>query len=141
TVEALKAAKRLLKDDGVFIVKFQVQAPWIAGRLDALLSEVFGREPVQLVTEVTEYTSPGTFFITGSSQRIADALRDPALAKYIASHHEIPTENAPLTTDDWPYFYQRSPGLPLPVLVISAVLIFLCVMLLRDMGTPIRSIS
>src|SRR5204863_7086629 len=45
-----------------------------------------------------------------------------------------------VTTDDWPYFYQRSPGLPTPVILISTVLVFLCVLLLRDMGTPIRSL-
>src|SRR5437868_13658586 len=49
-------------------------------------------------------------------------------------------EPAPLTTDDWPYFYQKSPGLPLPVIIISVVLVVLCVLLLRDMGTPIRSL-
>ena len=31
TEEALQAAKRLLKPDGVFIVKFQVDTPFIAG--------------------------------------------------------------------------------------------------------------
>ena len=141
TVEALQAAKRLLKPDGIFIVKFQVQTPWIAGRLYALLSEVFGRAPTQMESDASVYTTPGTFFITGSEQRIAQALANPGLAKYVEQHHGIQMESVRLTTDDWPYFYQKSPGLPLPVLVISAVLIFLCVMLLRDMGTPIRSIG
>jgi hypothetical protein len=47
---------------------------------------------------------------------------------------------APVTTDDWPYFYQRSPGLPLPVIAISVVLILLCLMLLRDAGATTYSI-
>ena len=33
TVEALQATKRLLKPDGIMVVKFQVSTPWIAGRL------------------------------------------------------------------------------------------------------------
>jgi len=63
------------------------------------------------------------------------------LVKYIDQHRDIAMDSAPLTTDNWPYFYQKAPGIPLPVLVISAVLIFLGVMLLRDMGTPIRSVQ
>src|SRR5262249_4821806 len=139
TTEALEAAKRLLKPDGIFIVKFQVETPWIAGRLYGLLSQVFGRPPVQLLSRAL-YTSGGSFFIIGSQQTIAHALADPALAKYVEQNRQVPMEQTNLTTDDWPYFYQRSPGLPLSVIVISTVLIFLCVMLLRDMGTPIRSI-
>jgi spermidine synthase len=139
TVEALEAAKHLLKPDGVFIVKFQVDTPWIAGRLHRLLSQVFGHAPVQLENDPSVYTTGGRFFITGSEQRITQALSDPVLAKYVETHRDMRMEPAPLTTDDWPYFYQRSPGLPLPVIVISAVLILLCVMLLRDTGAAANS--
>jgi hypothetical protein len=140
-VEALEAAKRLLKPDGVFIVKFQVETPWIAGRLHDLLVEVFNHEPVQLQNDASAYTTGGRFFITGSQERISQSMNNPALARYVAQHANLPTEPASPTTDDWPYFYQRSRGLPIPVVVISAVLIFLCIMLLRDMGTPVRSIG
>jgi spermidine synthase len=140
TREALTAAKRLLKPDGVFIVKFQVETPWIAGRLHALLSQVFGHPPVQLENDALTYTTGGRFFITGSEKQIAQALADPLLSKYVEQHGHMPMELASITTDDWPYFYQKSPGLPLPIILISAVLIILCVLLLRDMGTPIRSL-
>ena len=33
TVEAVQATKRLLKPDGILVVKFQVDTPWIAGRI------------------------------------------------------------------------------------------------------------
>jgi len=141
TEEALEAAKRLLKRDGVFIVKFQVQTPWIAGRIHSLLSQVFNHPPVQLQNDASAYTTGGRFFITGSQRRISRAMSDPVLAKYVAEHADVAMEAAPPTTDDWPYFYQRSPGIPIPVVIISTVLIFLCVMLLRDMGTPVGSIS
>src|SRR5205823_3173312 len=48
TREALTAAKRLMKDDGVFIIKFQVNAPWISSRLYKMLTEVFGYPPAQV---------------------------------------------------------------------------------------------
>ena len=56
----------------------------------------------------------------------------------MANHSTINTQKAVLTTDDWPYFYQRAPGLPLPVMVISCVLVLLCWLFLRRTGTAIR---
>jgi spermidine synthase len=140
TSEALQAAKHMLKPAGVFIVKFQVSTPWIAGRLYALLAQVFGHAPLQLEADSSVYTTGGRFFVTGSEQRLAQALSDPALAKYVEKHRDMRMEPATLTTDDWPYFYQRSPGLPLPVVVISSVLVLLCLALVRDTGTQIRSV-
>jgi len=143
TSEALVAAKHMLKPNGIFIVKFAVGTPWVAGRLQGLLTHVFGSTPLQLETEPSVYTdlgSVGRFFIAGSQERIEQSLADPALSKFVEQHRDITIESASLTTDDWPYFYQRAPGLPLSVIVISALLILLCVALVRDMGTPMRSI-
>src|SRR5438445_9614395 len=47
TREALNAARKLLTPDGVMVVKFQVDKPFIAGRLKDTLTEVFGAPPVQ----------------------------------------------------------------------------------------------
>jgi len=142
TREAINAARRLLKPDGIFIIKFQVATPWIAGRLHSLLSQAFGREPIQLEAEGSPvtYSSGGRFFVSGSQDRLAHALAHPALANFVEQHSHIRMESAMVTTDDWPYFYQKSPGLPLPIILISAVLIILCMLLVRDMGTPIRSL-
>ena len=77
---------------------------------------------------------PGSF-----SERIAQALHNPQLSAYVAQHGNIPVEKASLTTDDWPYFYQREPGLPASVITISAVLILLCWFFLRETGMSTRS--
>ena len=141
TTEALNAAKKLLKPDGVFIVKFQVATPWIAGRLHSLLTQVFGHTPLQLQSDASAYTTGGRFFITGSERKIKEAVSDAGVAKYLSQRGAIQMEPSRLTTDDWPYFYQKSPGLPLPIVLISVVLVLLCVLLLRDMGTPIRALN
>ncbi|HEV2716494.1 MAG TPA: methyltransferase domain-containing protein, partial [Terriglobales bacterium] len=73
TLEALQTAKQLLRPDGIFIVKFQVMTPWIAGRLDGVLRSVFGRAPVQLEVQRNSLTNWGRFFISGSEARIAQA--------------------------------------------------------------------
>src|SRR5439155_480150 len=143
TLEALQASKRLLNADGVFVVKFQVDTPWIAGRLYGLLQTVFGHAPLQIESEnsMVSYTTGERFFITGSEQRIAQAIQDPQLVAYLGAHGGMKMTPATLTTDNWPYFYQHEPGLPASVIVISVALVLLCWVLLRDTGTTLRSLQ
>lgn len=123
TREAFQRAKQLLKPDGVLIVKFQVENPWVAGRLFKLLHDTFGQDPIQFQTE-GGYDTPGRFFVSGSPERLAKATFDPALAGYLATHSNMPMQPAIVTTDDWPYFYQHAPGLPIIVILVSiAVLV------------------
>jgi len=122
--EALQRAKQRLKPDGLFIVKFQVENPWIAGRLFQLMHDTFGQDPIQFQTDVGGYDSSGRFFVGGSPERLAKATLDPELAGYLATHGNMPMQAARLTTDDWPYFYQHEPGLPIIVILVSiAVLV------------------
>jgi len=123
TREALQRAKQLLKPDGLFIVKFQVENPWIAGRLFRLMRETFGQDPLQFQTDIGGYDSSGRFFVAGSSERIAKAVSEPELASYLASHGKMPMQAARLTTDDWPYFYQHEPGLPVIVILVSIAVV------------------
>ena len=140
TLEALRATKRMLRPDGLMIVKFQTNTPWIAGRLRNLTEAVFTRPPLQFQVNASVYSTSGRFFICGSQERIERALRNPQLSEYVAAHANIPMDEASLTTDDWPYFYQRQPGVPASVLTIAAVLIALCWLFLRRTGTSMHSI-
>jgi spermidine synthase len=133
TREALRRAKRLLRPDGLFIIKFQTATPWIAGRLLGLMRDAFGQEPVQFQTgpgSVNE--TRGHFFVAGSRERMSQAMSDPALASYLASHSNVPTETASLTTDDWPYFYQHEPGIPLSVILVSLAVLLVFGWFLRQ---------
>ncbi len=142
TLEALTAAKRLLQPDGLFIIKFHVGTPWIAGRLHGLLEIVFGRSPLQIRADRPSYGLGGRyFFISGSEQRIAKAMADPQLGSFVERHGDIRLEEATLTTDDWPYFYQHEPGLPAAVIAISAVLTLICWMFLQKTGTTGRAVE
>ena len=132
TREALQRAKRLLKPDGLFIVKFQVDNPWIAGRLFNLMQDAFGQDPIQFQSELGGYDASGRFFVGGSRERLAQAMSDPALAAYLATHSKMPMQAARLTTDDWPYFYQHEPGLPISVILISLAVLIICGWFLRQ---------
>jgi len=124
TREAMHRARLLLKPDGLFIVKFQVDNPWIAGRLFELMRDTFAQGPIQFQGYVGGYDTSGRFFVEGSPERLARARSDPAFGAYLASHSKMDIQPATLTTDDWPYFYQHEPGLPISVVLVSlAVLI------------------
>ncbi len=141
TVEAMQAVRGLLKPDGLLLVKYWVETPWIGGRLLELLNSTFDQPPVQLAALNTRYGTPGHFFICGSSARIAAAMRDPALTAYVSTHVSSPLSAARITTDDWPYFYQREPGIPTIIVLISAALLPICWYLLRSTGTAGRGIE
>jgi spermidine synthase len=143
TVEALQAAKRLLKPDGVLILKFWVETPWIESRLNRLTQTVFGRQPMILAVQMPFYGTTGDFFFCGSRERINAALSaDPELLAYAkANGLDSPPSAAALTTDDWPYFYQHEPGLPSAVILMSLVLLVLGWFFLRDTGISAGSLD
>ena len=134
TREALARAKQLLKPDGLFVVKFQVDTPWIAGRLYNLLQSTFGQSPIQFQTDIGGFDTSGRFFIAGSPARLARATSDPSLVAYLATHSHMPMEPARLTTDDWPYFYQHEPGLPIIVILVSIAVLIVFGWFLRQLG-------
>jgi hypothetical protein len=124
TREAMERARQLLKPDGLFVVKFQVGTPWVVGRLYALMKSTFGEDPLQFETETDfRYDTGGRFFVSGSRQRIEQAMSNPALAAFVRDHSGMAMEPARLTTDDWPYFYQHEPGLPISVILISVAVL------------------
>jgi spermidine synthase len=133
TMEALRAARQLLQPDGIFIIKFQVDTPWVAGRLQELLRLAFDATPLCLEADYVKQTTSGRFFVTGSTQRIAEAL-DGEFGKYVREHSKLKTEEAAITTDDWPYFYQHEPGLPASVIGVSATLMLVCWLAVRKTG-------
>lgn len=135
TLEALQAAKKLLKPGGLLILKFWVDTPWITGRLKELTQTAFGQPPFQMVLLSQYYATGGTLFICGSEERIQARLAaDPELSDYVSKNPVRVAQEASLTTDDWPYFYQHEPGLPSAVLVISLVLVLLGWLSLRETG-------
>jgi spermidine synthase len=135
TIEALRAAKQRLRPDGVFIIKFQANTLWIAGRLQALMETVFERKPFEIVAPYSQTTSSGQFFVAGSSERITQAIAEPDFAQFLGPHSNIETQPASVTTDNWPYFYQHEPGLPASVILVALVLVALCWSFLRQTGT------
>ncbi|HEX3581432.1 MAG TPA: methyltransferase domain-containing protein [Thermoanaerobaculia bacterium] len=141
TREALRAGRRLLAPGGTFIVKFQVQRPWIAGRLNALMTDAFGVQPFQFQSPDNDYSAGGRFLIVCPRQNAVAALTGPDFRAMLERQPKPIMEKASLTTDDWPYFYQRDRGLPASVVVMSLLLLIACVAGARAAGLGVTSIQ
>jgi hypothetical protein len=133
TVEAMTAAKKLLQPDGLFVVKFQVDNPWIGGRLQGLMTTVFTQTPLQ-IQSASQYGTPGRFFLVGSQKKLASALSDSAVSEYVRNNRGFEISKARLTTDDWPYFYQHEPGIPLSVILISVLIVWMAFWFMAGTG-------
>jgi SAM-dependent methyltransferase len=150
TVEAFAAARRLLAPHGVFVVKFMAVTPWIAGRLNGLMQRTFGEEALQIPNPILVQgdsspdflrpqaeETPAHLYIAGAKDSISKALADPLLQSYIRQNEDLFSSQASLTTDDWPYFYQHEPGLPINVILISLMVVLIWWRLQRTMtGKP-----
>ena len=113
TEESFREASRLLNPNGVLFVKFHVDHPWMAVRLERMLRETFGKPPLVFYAD-SSYGATATCFAISHSSRIEDALaQDPALLDFVGKNEVHPNRtDVPATTDDWPYLYQEGRWIP-----------------------------
>lgn len=136
TREALERARHLLKPDGLFILKFFMENAWIPGRVLELMRTTFGADPIQLQLHSSTYDTGGRFYIAGSTQKINQAMTNPQLASFVKDNPGPQTQSARMTTDDWPYFYQHEPGVPMSVILVSGGVLLTFGWFLLQTGSP-----
>ena len=128
TEEAFRKAYDHLNPNGIIFVKFQVNRPWLGSRLSELLRTVFGTTP--LVFKVrSNYSVEATCFLASRSRRTEEALAlDPELADFVGKNVLPEDQQAvPITTDDWPYLYQRDRGIPRTYFSISVLVLLIAI--------------
>jgi len=101
TMESLEQAKSHLNQGGIVALTFGAKTSWIDERLGQILTEVFG--PGQVYVYDGEI---GTTFV--ASQANID-VSNTDLVQWQSNPN---IKKLPLTTDDWPYLYLRSRGIP-----------------------------
>ena len=132
TVEAMRRSRQLLKPNGLMVVKFLAMEPWIAARLRGVLREAFQNDALEL----TAYQGSGiggNFYFAGSDQVLQGILSNPESAARFNHPAKTPVD---LTTDDWPYFYQKERGVPVAVVGMSVVLLLLSFVLVKKIVRP-----
>jgi SAM-dependent methyltransferase len=144
TEEAFREAGRLLKPDGVLIVKFEVREPWtwLGSRFYAMLEGAFGRPPIVFHADQLGVLTSATVFVTSNDAGLWSRAAEPALAALITEHppgFSLAPGDAPVTaTDDWPYLYHRNHSIPRTYLTVSIVLLALSVLLVGRKLEPRR---
>jgi spermidine synthase len=132
TRESLQAARALLKRDGVMVLSFEVQKPFIADRMARALREVFdGQEPLLFDIPRSASGWGGVMFVAGNleaarKQIDADPRFRVAVQGWQQDIHRLPG-TTPVATDDWPYIYLESPRIPLLFFLLAALLALLFV--------------
>jgi spermidine synthase len=137
TQEAFAEARRLLKPDGILAVKFEVgpQFAWLGQRFYGELNKVFGRAPLVYYNPQVYALLPATIFVASKSDALWKKAEDRELAAFLTEHLPRfplnPASAVPLTTDDWPYIYQRGRTIPRVYLAVSLILLTLAMLLMR----------
>src|SRR5262249_31728852 len=145
TRESFERAKSLLKEDGVLVLLFGVEKPFIADRMARALQEVFHQDPIVFPIPDSGYGPGGLTFVVGN-QAAAQGQIDgnPRLKSLVQEWRATyPVElkgTTPVATDDWPYIYLESPRIPVLYVLLAVILMLLFARGLRQlrMGRALR---
>ncbi len=145
TEESFRDAKRLLDDDGILILKFEVRKPWtwIGQRFYVMLDRIFDHPPVTYFCETVGALLHGTVFIESNSPSLWQTSQEPQLAAFVQAHppaFPLSTENAPPpTTDDWPYVYNQGHSIPRAYYSVSAIILLMTLYMVGPFFKPKES--
>jgi spermidine synthase len=130
TEESFREARKLLTNDGVMFVKFQVDRPWLFRRLATMMKDVFGKSPI-MFQAYSSYSTVATCFVISQSNRVENQLlADSDLSQFVARNLITPKkEYVPVTTDDWPYLYQEQKRIPGTFIAVGAMVLLLAAVL------------
>ena len=140
TRESFADVKRLLAPDGVVVLFFWAETPWIEDRLARLLYETFGARPQGfLVPRSTACLGHGGMMLVAGHENTLEAIRrrtaaDPALAA-TARTAPLPL-TAEATTDDWPYLYLERRAIPKYHLLVGISCLALALVMRRRLFEP-----
>jgi SAM-dependent methyltransferase len=127
TEESFREARALLAPDGVIFVKFAVAYPWLGRRLTEMLTLIFAKPPQVFIAD-SSYGSGATCFADSISGQIdAKLAADPQLRAFVETHRPSFLDMPPvtITTDDWPYLYQKRRAIPVIFLLLSILVVLL----------------
>jgi SAM-dependent methyltransferase len=115
TVNALREARALLKDDGVIFMSFSLLNQQMNRKMDLMLTQAFdGQEPLCYQSHI----GGAAIFIAGKHVREHDYA--PAAGVRPAAVLDVPADPS---TDDWPFFYMPVRKYPSSYLIVIPILL------------------
>jgi len=142
TEEAFREARQLLAPNGMIIVKFEVRAPWtwMGQRLYAMLDHVFGRPPIVFHSTQLGFLTGATVFLESNDEGLWARAQAPQLQKLVADNPpSFPQQlqgAPPISTDDWPYLYNRGHSIPRTYFTVSFILLLMALVLVGRTFDP-----
>ena len=106
TKESFQAANKHLKENGNVVVGFAAGKPWILNRINFMLKDVFGYDPLIFKRHKN---ADGAIFIVSKN------ISENALSNNIVQQRKVelePEQSSIVPTDDWPYLYLKSKSIP-----------------------------
>ena len=151
TKESFEAVRDHLSPRGVMVLYNYFREKWLVDRLANTAADVFGYEPIGHVHQDREYLAVMLAGPRASELRVPPTLpadvnaygqpHAPSPAKRLVRDGGVIT-----ATDDWPFLYMRSPGLPRHyqaslalVLAVSAIAVWMTLRLLHWGLTPMEA--
>ena len=134
TEESFRDARRLLKPDGILVLKFEVRPPWtwLGQRFFAMLNGIFDRAPIVFHAGWLGNMASASIFIESNDPGLWQRAQQADLAALIAKNpppFPITSRGAPPpATDDWPYVYHVNHSIPRTYLTVSLVLLVISVL-------------
>jgi SAM-dependent methyltransferase len=141
TRESFEDVKKLLAPDGVVVLYFWWEAPWIGDRLARLLAETFGAPPLALDVRPSRRClgHGGLLLVGGSGAALSDVRRRAAAHPAVAAL-SLPDRAFPLKTDvptdDWPYLYLERRSIPIYHSIVAGACLVLGLLLRRRLFQP-----
>jgi SAM-dependent methyltransferase len=128
TKQSFEAVRDHLSPRGVMVLYNYFREKWLVDRLANTAAEVFGRDPLGHVHQDRAYLA-----VMLAGPRVAELTAPPPLPADVNAYGQAhdPSPAHPLVrdpavepaTDDWPFLYMRSPGLPRHYLGALAVVL------------------
>lgn len=147
TEQSFREAQRLLKPDGVLILKFEVRYPWtwMGQRFYSMLNDIFGRAPVFYYVPKMGGLLDASVFVESNSPKLWETAQSAEGAAFLREHPSrfTPSDQNPpaRTTDDWPYVYHFGHSIPRAYYAVSIVIVLMVLYLVGPFFKPGESSS
>lgn len=123
TVEAMRQARTMLKDDGLLVISFAVGTAWMGSKLYGMLSTAFGHAPKVFAYPDGGYGGNGHIFVIGKNSAPTLLPLEKGFVDYSEMYSRLPLSAIP--TDDWPYLYYKDKTLTREYVQMMVMLILL----------------
>ncbi|MCZ6688841.1 MAG: hypothetical protein O7H41_04495 [Planctomycetota bacterium] len=122
TVEAFEQALARLKPQGILVVAFYAEQPWIATRLEAMIRQAAGHAPLSTLL----FYDQGVLLVAGPGTPSPSERPDLSVG---VPPEALGAAPGPLATDDWPFLYLADRQIPPTVVQASVGMLLVTVVL------------